>query len=217
MMKAIQMIREHKKAVIILATVVVLFGLWFYFYNHFITGRSIPTSHFSASYVFNLEDPPTMVGNSDYVFVAKVEDAIATQWPEGNDPRPRTIYRITVLLNIKGELATRVPIELIKIGGLAPDQLRYIVAEGDSLPEPKTVCLFNVNAQEDGSLLAPTPYSNIRLNVPYGDDADTLIKSIKETKLYQTYLEASQNPVKSNRIPNVSKYDESVIQSAEDQ
>ena len=76
------------------------------------------------------------------MFVARVESELRTEYTnlrQNEDGtitgKPYTVYSITVLENIKGELRKNEPIEFFKHGGVNYDGLSISLLEGDQLLE----------------------------------------------------------------------------------
>ena len=86
----------------------------------------------------DVTNPAEIVGWGDYVFVARVESELRTEYTnlrQNEDGtitgKPYTVYSITVLENIKGELRKNEPIEFFKHGGVNYDGLSISLLEGD--------------------------------------------------------------------------------------
>ncbi len=100
------------------------------FYN------GLPVEYSLASYMYDTATPEKAIGISDYVFVAKVNEIARTEYKYPVEAEislnkkikrttPYTIYNISVIKNIKGELVTSKPIEFMQYGGLSEDGKSY--------------------------------------------------------------------------------------------
>ncbi|MDR2525119.1 MAG: hypothetical protein LBC83_02830 [Oscillospiraceae bacterium] len=121
------------------------------------------------SYVININNAEEVAGFVDYVFVGRVEKQMDARYEdvferESEDGEktlvgaPYTLYEVTVLENLKGNLKVNEPIRIEKEGGISMDGKFLSVAEGDSLPEEGSLFVFAVSAGADGSLLANHNY-----------------------------------------------------------
>lgn len=100
--------------------------------------NGLPVNMSSGILLYDTDDLNQAVGISDYVFMAKVNKILRTEYKNpieievsGNRPEtkivtdPYTIYSITVIENIKGELLTSKPIEFMQYGGINEDGKSY--------------------------------------------------------------------------------------------
>ena len=177
--------------------------------------QNIPISRVQASYVFDVFNPQEVVGMADYVFIGYVDSKDGTEHlvPESSMGWPITVYTITVVENIKGELITDEPIQVYKDGGLARDRSCICLYEGDTLPEEGKLYLFSAMTGETGQLSCSGPNSSIPLSDEpisqrdFAPDAVELSDSALETvAIYRTALE---NEIVYNRDRYLSIYDAS--------
>lgn len=177
--------------------------------------QNIPISQIQASFMFNVYDPREVVGMADYVFIGYVnsKDGVEYIAPDTNAGWPLTIYSVTVVENIKGELTTTEPIQLYKDGGLAKDKSCICLYDGDTLPVNGGLYLFSAAAGTTGTLTCSGPNSSIPLSDEavsrraFSPDAVELSDSALETvEIYRTALE---NEIIFNRDRYLSIYDAS--------
>lgn len=165
-----------------------------------------------ANYSINVEDKAIAVGDADYVFVAEVLEKIQTEYrhpvtleTENGGSKvvkdPYTIYSVQVINNIKGNLKTTEPIEIIKSGGLSEDGKNILIYENDNLPVENNFYIMLGYAQPDGSILISGANSNIEFNMHTKSD-------ILLSNEYNEYLDAVQNEVKSTRERYTSSFEE---------
>ena len=177
-------------------------------YDSFALSTELPNEHIEACFAINVYNPPTLIGFSDYVFVAKVEEELRTEYHNlirrefGRvTGTPYTFYSITVVDNIKGNLKKNVPIEMKKQGGVNYDQSSISTFEGDVMLEPGKYYIFIANGQSDGSLKQSEVNSAIKLTVSSEDE-------ISECKEYVAYKEYAANEIYYERERSHSIYEE---------
>lgn len=176
-----------------------------------ISYEDLPVSYMEADFFNDPSDIRQAVGVVDYVFVGKVEAEVETRYLMGSpvydmetgelvpDGDPRTVYTVRVLENIKGELITDEPIEVVKGGGVTLNK-RYIrLFYSDAMPEPGKSYIFSAFTQENGDLLVIGPRSNVEL--PDGGEDQTLIDE------YRTAYENEVIPEGWYPSGYVSRYD----------
>lgn len=117
------------------------------------TYKGLPVTYENASYRYDTTDPKIAVGVSDYVYIAKVNKILKTDYrnpievSEGLVGKktvtdPYTIYEIEVIKNIKGTLPLNKRINLVQYGGLNENEKSYTFLEGGSLLENNTYYLL---------------------------------------------------------------------------
>ncbi len=128
-------------------------------YNSFELMSQIPISKAEASYVININNEREVAGFADYVFVAKVEAELRTEYENiyvnevGKvSATPYTYYSITVTDNLKGNLVTGQPIEFYKTGGVNYDKKSISLLPGDCLLESGKYYILAAAGQKDGRL-----------------------------------------------------------------
>jgi hypothetical protein len=136
----------------------------------YLNGKPVYFTH--NTYAFDMSTPEKAYGVSKYVFIAKVEDVIRTEYVE-DSYEPYTIYSASVIKNIKGNLITSEPIELKQGGGISKDGKSYILVEDTKFLNKGNYYLFMVLAGEDGSIHVTNPSGNVDL----GSDLN-LIKNV---------------------------------------
>ncbi len=164
-----------------------------------------------GQYALDVENPYEVVGFSDYVFVAKVDEKIRTIYEYNKvDKRmhvykitgePYTQYPITVIENIKGDIEKNIPITLEQFGGVSSDK-RYIqLMEGDEILESGSFYIIVASSRRDGrlSLFSPRGYKKMRI------ENET---EIFDTQEYKDFVEYRENEVMFDRKRFNSKYNE---------
>ena len=106
--------------------------------------NGLPVNYAHSLWMYDSSTPERAVGISDYVFVAKINKILRTEYTNQMEievglnetetfSNPYTIYEIEVIENIKGNLIIGEPIEFKQYGGLNSDGVSYTFLEGGSL------------------------------------------------------------------------------------
>lgn len=111
--------------------------------------NKFPIDTYHASYAVDVSDLRAVVGDSDYVVVAKVTDYLSTTYSASG--MPLTEYTVQVVENIKGHLDTTKEISIIKEGGLNEKNNKFIIYENDILPQVGKYYIFCIYAQGTGT------------------------------------------------------------------
>lgn len=168
-------------------------------YDSLSLANELPIENVAACFVYDIFDPKAAAGFNDYVFLAKVEKELRTEYPTDTE-MPRTVYSITVLQNIKGTLKTNAPIELYKQGGVNKIKTSISIFEDDEFLECGRYYIIGAVGQSDGSLLQSIG-SLQELNASTEKQA----MSDPTIELYKTYVK-EEIPFERDRF--ISKYDE---------
>lgn len=110
--------------------------------------NKFPIDRYHASYSIDVSDLKAVVGDSDYVIVAKVTDYISTTYSASG--MPLTEYTVQVVENIKGKLDTTKEISIIKEGGLNEKNNKFVIYDNDILPQVGKHYIFCIYAQSTG-------------------------------------------------------------------
>lgn len=174
---------------------------------------TLPIEEIHGTFVCDPSNMNELVGLVDYVFVGKVlsnngpqyKDFLTSENGSGEPIEigiPHTSYTVQVISNIKGQLKTDEPIEVMKFGGVSQDQTAVWLFEGDLLPEENQTYVFLTMGQPDGSLLISGPNSN----VPF-DTAEPYSDGLKENSLlYNAYADAYEHeiiPIERERFVSI--------------
>lgn len=177
-------------------------------FDSFALSSEIPVVYDDGSFMVNVDNPEEIVGWGDYVFVAKVEAELRTEYTnlhENEDGtitgKPYTVYSITVIDNLKGKLKKNEPIEFFKHGGVNYDGNSISLLEGDQLLEAGKYYILVAAAETDGRLGQGMPNSAIELNATNKQE----IVSNEEYKDFKKYV---KNEVKFERDRFKSVYEE---------
>lgn len=149
----------------------------------------------SASFIIDVYDVNERMGDADYVFVGSVVEENGTRHilDEGF---PQTSYKIQVLKNIKGKLATDVAIPLEKEGGYSEIENSQYLYDDDYLPSAGDVCIFFAYAdKEDDALGVFGPNSTILLESNTAKSGSSSMK-----------LQAQDEKTQEARFQKYSKY-----------
>jgi hypothetical protein len=171
----------------------------------------LPVTNLSGSFSIDVHDLSQVVGDADYVFVAKVNDEIETIYKDtvtietkDGDKEvsdPYTKYSITVIDNIKGKLKKNKEFDILKAGGISEDKKSIILYEDDELFKEDNYYIMSAYAQPDGSLLVSGPNSSLAL-------ANTSKAEIVSSEDYKKYKKAFGNEKVSDRIRFKSSHEE---------
>lgn len=196
----------------ILAFVVSLSGIIIYSK----TNKELPVYSSSAMWMYDTSTPEKAIGISDYAFVAKINKVSKTIYKnpinieitaDGKETKtvydPYTIYEITVIDNIKGEIITNKSVELMQYGGLNKDGNSYTFLENTKLLTPGNYYILLASVWPEENILEvsePTRIISLGNNIKTSESVDKI----------NTYKQAYIN----QEIPNgfnsqniVSKYD----------
>lgn len=183
----------------------------------------IATNH--ALSVIDRSNYKELAGFMDYVFIAEVNENIETEYKDrftnqetikadGIEipPKPYTKYKVTVLENLKGNLITNEPIEIIKNGGISNDNTHIELFENDKLPEEGNVYIFFATVDHDNSLLISGSNSNILLdsnkNLRNKNSLDFLEDEyIEKHNILEHVLDGVENEIPFERDRGISVYE----------
>ena len=185
------------------------------FYN------GLPVNTDEAMFMYDISTPEKAVGASDYVFIAKVNEVLRTEYKNSINVEvglnkkikistPYTFYSINVLKNIKGELVTSEPIEFMQYGGLNEDGKSYtFIEEGSKLLEPNKYYIIMACAWGgDGGIIEASRINNI---IELEENYNPTIKN--SSALIEKYENAYKDEIVpidnngNNITKSMSKYD----------
>lgn len=177
-------------------------------YDSISLSSEIPVVYDDGSFMVNVDNPEEIVGWGDYVFVAKVEAELRTEYTNLRENengtitgKPYTVYSITVIDNLKGKLKKNEPIEFFKHGGVNYDGKSISLLEGDQLLEVGKYYILVAAAEADGRLGQGMPHSAIELDATSKQE----VVSNEEYKNFKKYV---KNEVKLERDRFTSAYEE---------
>lgn len=181
-------------------------------YDSIALSAEIPTVYDSGSYMVDVNNPAEVVGWGDYVFLARVDSELRTEYTnlrQNEDGtitgKPYTVYSITVLKNLKGNLRENESIEFFKHGGVNYDGRSISLLEGDQLLESGKCYILIAAAESDGRLGQGMPNSAIEVNALTASEVDTYSTDAE----YADYSEYTQNEVACERTRYHSTYEDS--------
>ena len=181
-------------------------------YDSIALSAEIPTVYDSGSYMVDVNNPAEVVGWGDYVFLARVDSELRTEYTnlrQNEDGtitgKPYTVYSITVLKNLKGNLRENESIEFFKHGGVNYDGRSISLLEGDQLLESGKCYILIAAAESDGRLGQGMPNSAIEVNALTASQVDTYSTDAE----HADYSEYTQNEVACERTRYHSTYEDS--------
>jgi hypothetical protein len=176
-------------------------------YDSFTLSSQIPVSYDDGSFVVNVNNPAEIVGWGDYVFVARVEDELRTEYTNVREKedgtitgKPYTVYSITVIDNLKGNLILGEPIEFFKHGGVNYDGESISLLEGDRLLEKGKYYILVAASETDGRIGQGMPNASIEI------DANTM-EGISSNEVYNNYINYVENEIIYERERFTSAYE----------
>ena len=177
------------------------------------TYNGLPISEESAMWMYNTSTPEKAIGAHQYVFVAKVNRILRTEYKNSRKIKtglfekqvisdPYTIYSITVIQNIKGELITSEEIEYRQYGGISEEGDSYTFFEGVRLLNENEyyILMAGTSKVDDNILTGANPNGRIAL----GDEENFKLKG---REVIEQYKQAYENEYKYNISEKISKYD----------
>lgn len=158
-----------------------------------------------ASRIGDSSVPENAVEYSDYVFIAKINKILRTDYRNPVEvgfgivqKDPYTIYEISVIENLKGNLITDEPIELVEYGGINEDGKTYTLFEDADL----------LNIGEYYLLLVSVIPDTDELEVSDNNRMLSLGENLSEidSSLINQYKEIISNETNVTEL-DISKYD----------
>lgn len=187
--------------------------------------NGLPIQNVCAEYTYDMRTAEKSVGATDYTFIAKINGIIRTEYrnpieveinAEGTKTKtvsdPYTIYSVTVIENIKGNLITTRDIEVEQMGGIAEDGKSYVLLEGTELLKVgEYYILLAFVPFEKGALQINNPATIVSLGNIRENDTIKAIGSILTAGNTSTIKSISDNVLKNDKVDGkiineVSKY-----------
>lgn len=163
--------------------------------------KDLPINYTEACYAYDTSTPEKAIGVADYVFIAKINSILRTEYRFGTQG-PYTVYSATVIQNIKGEIIKNENIEIVLHGGLNKDKSSYSFMSGmDFLNVGEYYILLPYTAS-DGRL----GISNRTSIVSLGKLNQNTVKTLKDTTLLQNAIENADLKRGTKAIDIVSRY-----------
>ncbi len=197
------------KTIIFLCTLLLIVLAFVLIQNNKKDMASLPIIRQKADSVIDPDNPREVVGFADYYFVAKVIKTVKTDYRnsvvvETSTGRkeismPYTIYKMSVVRNIKGALPTDHDIQVTKAGGLMKDNSAILLFEDDVMPEYDKTYIIAASVQPNGEILISG--SNALQEVPGLD------QSSNTEDLFGIYTAFYEEEVYFQRARYTSKYD----------
>ncbi len=188
-----------KKLLIIITSIVLIFTICFIAWLNYVPTKITYLSEIAVDdTAINWNDSREVVGVSDYVFVAYVEEIydynsekFTRDFPEIIDYNS-TVYtecKVKVISNIKGCLEVGTEFSLYKWGGITWLRTSYLLHDNDKVPETDQYYIFAGECYPDGTMLVGGAEQTIKL----GDGIDST--NFEQSKTYQKYVEAYENQI----------------------
>lgn len=139
----------------------------------------------TAMQMYDTSTPEKAIGVSDYVFVAKINKKLRTEYTNRMQietglnkttlvSNPYTVYEVQVVENIKGSLKTDSPIEFMQYGGLNEDGESYTFIEGGEFLNDGEYYILMVDTwggKTGGSIEISDPNRIVSLGTSYNSNA----------------------------------------------
>lgn len=148
--------------------------------------KELPIYRSSATYLHDTSTPENAIGDAAYAFIAKINGINRTEYRNpvqmetdaaGTKSKtvygPYTIYDITVIENLKGNLVLNQSIELEQMGGIGENKEAYYFPEGTNL----------LNIGEYYIILAYAPFENGNIQINRASSIISLGNINEEAKI----------------------------------
>ncbi len=131
--------------------------------------NNLPLYTSTAMWMYDTSTPEKAIGISQYVFVAKVNKILRTEYKNPVEIEngllgtkivtdPYTVYDINVIENIKGNLRTDSSIEFMQYGGINEDKKSYTFIQGGELLKAGEYYILLVEVfDEEGTIEVSDP------------------------------------------------------------
>lgn len=207
----------NKKIILFIIIVSVIIGSFIGIYNSSnnesqLTYNNLPLTTSKAMWRFSTDTPEKAIGVSDYVFVAKINKILRTEYKNPVEIEtglfskeivtdPYTVYEINVIENIKGNLKNTESIEFMQYGGINEDGKSYTFFENSGLLNVGEYYILLVDVfNDEGDIETSDPNRIISLGNDYIDDENSIISKYKEA--YKNEIIPEEETFKKS-----SKYD----------
>ena len=199
-MNIIGKLKSNKKLISIILTVAILISC-FFIYSAFFAKNVIVK--IETSYAFNVSDYRELAVFYKYIFVGQVDKITGTDY--GSKDLPTTNYKVTPILNIKGNLKLNESLPYQKQGGISRTRAYTILMSGDVLPEVGKFYIFCTNASDNGEV-----FSSSGANSTIALEKIITEKTIEESKIVKKMVSACENPKYQNSFNITENTDRSV-------
>lgn len=181
--------------------------------NMSITYNGLPVNKVCLLWTYSTSTPEMAVGAHQYVFVAKVNKILRTEYKNPVELKtgflkkeiitdPYTVYSISVIKNIKGELITSEELEYRQFGGISEDGDSYTFTDGVTLLDENEyyILMADTSEKDEYTLIGSKPNTRIEL----GNEEEF---ELNENEIIEKYVEAYKNQYKYDIDNIMSKYD----------
>ena len=162
--------------------------------------------------MFDVTDKELMIGFSDYTFIGTVVDIGEPQYTRKTDEGTpvysvATLVTVQVEVNIKGELITEEPIQILVAGGPKREDIRYLINYDCTLPEVGETIVFMFVANEEHELVDPVYGGMVFVGYRETDPAEEF--QARYDTMVAEYREAYENEdtTYNHREKGISIYD----------
>ena len=167
--------------------------------------KNLTINYIQPCYAYDISTPEKAIGLADYTFIGKVNKILRTEYRHPTQTvingeiktvsSPYTIYEVSVIKNIDGDLITNETIEIAQAGGLEQELSTYSFYEGMGLLNIGEYYILLAFTQPDGSLL----FDNPEFEIPLETDSTP-------ANVINKYMKASQEQVNiANKEKSKSK------------
>lgn len=193
--------------------------------NYYEKFADLPRHNMEYSYALDISNPERAVDFYPYVFIAKVNKVIKTEYrnpmeveltPDGSKTKviyePYTIYDITVIENLKGEIIENSNITIEQVGGVSKDQdYTMFPTNMGFLKENYYYILLAYASVNTGELRLESPYTVIELGTL--SDKSTLqnILEISEIKEMDKIEQLSKEKNDNQEINKILTYKQAIM------
>ena len=217
--------KKMKKIIIIILIIIVVIAVINIYNNRSISPKKynekfeeLPRAELYVSYMLDFSDPKIVTDYYPYVFVAKVNTINHIEYrnpikmeiePTGLLTKtiyePYTIYDITVLNNLKGEIITNNNIRLEQYGGVSQDNKFLTFADKNMsfLKENYYYIFFCYSPEDTDELAIFSSYNAIELGTLTDETVRNRIFEIARIQDFNTIDELYNG--KDNEIPEINK------------
>lgn len=156
----------------------------------------------SINYAYDNSTPEKAIGCANYTFVAKINSVVKTKYEDGTllyKGNPTTIYNVTVIENIKGELVTTKDVEVEVFGVTVEKDRTYTIVQGgiEKLNIGSYYILLPYVGVEKGALGLIDSKDAVRLGDLEDEGTKNMISKYKKAYINQIVPESKTDNLKS--------------------
>ena len=210
---------SKKKCIALIASAIVVVTLAAVLLIVWLLPREYETNYYYANMIPNDSVLENVMGISNYVFIAQVEEQLKTTVEKyAGDDTPISNYRVRILQNLKGELQIGGMADVSKWGAGVLEKQKIILMRENDTPLPKVgeIYAFAMYGTSDGGLSTSAINSIVPLSdmeftkeelQAIKDGKEIPLKRLRESKIVQKYEYAIAGQAIVNVDNYASKYD----------